>query len=454
LSRCAERLASGLGLGEVPDSMWGHLMKLGLPYQAITSGSADEWQQLTEEARDYWRGGESYGGRFPRGDRHEEAADPPAAGDEYITPKVEEPEKKRAEAYAAYAARQISSYRDVWGFRENIFGGEKLAPEQAYDFLTSPAARCLSPEAIRSTGAPLIGHEAEVVGSEVVGNSPLDPYLRLALRLDPPGDVLTVEYVPREVALSGDKVFQIPLVIDGAENGRVKALGSWPLVYLDRDGMKRTAHPWPGSALMQLRDTAIRVARYLGWDQEHAVWLLLTGEPPYLNPFKVKLTYSRGKPMTVKMEAAAWMPADEVARIFRHIQRKTLTSGSKRLPPRSLEICTFVENHIQDAPERSMWPYLCGKWNAARPGKTYGNWRSFRQVYSRNMPTVAQSYRYPRPSPAALEEGRKATEAFAENLENTIKRGYITKDYDWYGNELTVTGQRPARTPANNGDES
>lgn len=448
---CMSRLAQRLKWEEIPDHVWGHVVKLGLPYSAITGG-ADEWAELEQEARSRLAMSPLHTNE-PTGDSIEDDSTEDAA--DYLSVTLEAPEKRRAEAYAAFVARWISSYQDVWGFRESVLGGEKLVPEQAYNFLTSPAVRCLSPEAIRSIGAPLFTHEAEVVNSELVGG-PTDPYLRLDIGLNPPGDVLTVEYVPREAALPGNQAIRIPLVFDSGENSRAKGLGSWPLAYRDSDGKKRTAHPWPGSALMKLRDAAIRLSRLLGWDQEHAVWLLLTGEPPYLNPFRLKLGYSRGKPMTVKMEVAAWMPVEQVARLFRRIQQETLTAGSKRLPPRSLEVCAFVENHIQDAPDRSVWPYLCDRWNAAHPGEAYKNWRTFRQTYHRNMPTVLQRYEYPRPSPNVQEEGRRAREAMAETLENQINAGhteFTEVPYDWNGNELTATRQLPGETSANNGDD-
>lgn len=85
------------------------------------------------------------------------------------------------------------------------------------------------------------------------------------------------------------------------------------------------------------------------------------------------------------------MPVDVVTRNFRDIQRQVLTKGSDKLPVRGLEVCAFVEKNIQHANEKSVWPDLWRKWNAAKPKKRFVGYNGLRQAYSRNTPKVMQS---------------------------------------------------------------
>ena len=96
------------------------------------------------------------------------------------------------------------------------------------------------------------------------------------------------------------------------------------------------------------------------------------------------------------------MPVEVVARNFRNFQRQVLTMGSDKLPVRSLEACAFVEDNIQSADEKSVWPDLWKRWNAKHPKERYATYNGFRQTYFRNMPKVIQSYKHPnlKPSPA------------------------------------------------------
>ena len=154
------------------------------------------------------------------------------------------------------------------------------------------------------------------------------------------------------------------------------------------------------------------------------MWLLLTGEAPYLNPLKVGVSYSRGKPATVKLEAAAWVPAEVLAKNFRNIQRQVLTMSSEKLPVRSLEVCHFVEENIQTANEKSVWPDLWKKWNARHPEKRYATYNGFRQAYFRNMPKVIQPYKHPnlKPSPAAQKRQKEFVERSRRSFEEPSNR--------------------------------
>lgn len=51
LERCAEELATRLGMDEIPNDVWGYVVKLGLPLAPILGGRDADWQELMNETR-------------------------------------------------------------------------------------------------------------------------------------------------------------------------------------------------------------------------------------------------------------------------------------------------------------------------------------------------------------------------------------------------------------------
>lgn len=334
---------------------------------------------------------------------------------EYLELDVGERARRRAHAFAARMARRLNTSREVLSFREEHLGGRALSPEEAYALLASPAALYLPAEFFEANGVPVVGHAAEIARYD------FDPFATetnhlVMVRVDPPGITMKSQYAPSkpELTLPDDGTpYSRVCEYKGREGDEVKPPTSWPLAYHARDGYKKTIYPWPRSILYKLRQASHDLARVFGWKEEDMVWLLLTGEAPYLNPLRVSVSYARGKPPTVKMEAAAWMPAEVVEANFKNVQRQLLPGGPDKTPARSLEVCAFVERHIQDAPEKSVWPYLWGKWNTEHPTDRFPNFKSFYKAYHRAMPKVLQGYQMPKLSPEQ-ERHRQAV----------LKRGY------------------------------
>lgn len=320
--------------------------------------------------------------------------------------------------------RWVSAHQDVWGYREEHLGGRTLESDQAYAILESPATRYFSAEFLEALEVPVVGHAAEVA-SYAVDRRSAEVDHRVSVMFNDLGVTKTARYAPHWLYLPEDEpVHSLVCDYEDPARSRVKSPDSWPLVYRDRQGFKKTVYPWPGSLLGELRERAYDLSRYLGWTEEQAVRLLLTGEAPYLSPLRVRLSYNRGKPATVKMEAAAWMPAEVVSKNLRNVQQQVLANGSDKLPLRSLEVCVFVEKHLQDANEGSVWPDLWNKWNADNPDKRYKNFRGFRQAYVRNMPKIVQSYEHPnlKPSPEAEKTSKEITERLIRILEGHIDK--------------------------------
>jgi hypothetical protein len=405
---------------EIDDETWRALLRLDAVSEALDRGFRDEQEDyilgLIEGESHTDPRNDSEGRRTDDGERDREEA---AA---YFMPDLGEHEKKRARAYAAFVTGQVSQYQDVWGFREELLEGRTLEPEEAYAFLESPATCYFPYHVFKALGTPIVGHAAEVISYDFdYKGTEVDH--RVTVRFDPPGTAKTARYAPHW--LPRDETVDVEVcAYEDPRRTVVKSPESWPLAYRASDGFKETAYPWPRSVLSELRTRARALAKRLGWTEEDVVWLLLNGEAPYLAPLKVGLSYSRGKPPTIKMEAAAWMPVEVVARNFRNIQCQVLTRGSDKLPVRSLEVCAFVEENIQSANEKAVWPDLWNKWNAQNPQKRYAGYNGFRQAYVRNIPKVMQSYEYPnlKPSPAVQKRDKELAERW-----NRVLRAHTEK---------------------------
>lgn len=347
--------------------------------------------------------------------------------DEILNVGVGEKEKKRARAYAAFKTRWISAYQDVWGFREDYLEGRTLDSEEAFAFLESPALRLFPPDFLESIGVSLLAHEAKITSARV---SPLRdaPDHRIIVAFGGSDIEAAAHYAPHWIEEMRE---DLPIArccsyADPETRQNPKQPDQSPLEYKDRRGFKTAVRPWPGTVLDILRLRSLWWSRKLGWEASDVVWMLLTGEAPYLNPLKVRVNYTSGKPATVKMEVAAWMPAKTVADVLRRIQREILTVGVGKISERALDVCVFVEENIQDTDESSVWPSLWRRWNETHPDKRYKDHRVFRQSYFRNMPTIVQTYKPPKPSPEAMKKDREFTEQMIRNLEKQASQSAPT----------------------------
>jgi hypothetical protein len=131
LDRCMVRLAKELDVDDVPNNVVGHLIKLGLIYNAVTGGDDESWQELVGEAKAYMK--ESR-------EQNETYGQPPGRGMDRGAPDevaVEPSENvaKRAEALSEVLATMGDSHPDVQRFRRKYLNGRLLTKEEARSFL-------------------------------------------------------------------------------------------------------------------------------------------------------------------------------------------------------------------------------------------------------------------------------------------------------------------------------
>jgi hypothetical protein len=147
LDRCMVRLAEELGVDDLPDDVVGHLIKLGLPYYAITGGGDEAWQELVSEAKAYMEESREQSGTYVR---------PPGRGKDRGAPDevaVEPSENvmKRAEALAEVLATMCDHHPGVQRFRRKYFHGRLLSDEEARSFLNERGGPRGTGRAVRKT---------------------------------------------------------------------------------------------------------------------------------------------------------------------------------------------------------------------------------------------------------------------------------------------------------------
>jgi hypothetical protein len=132
LHECKSKLASAIDRPDVPDAVWGYVMKLDLPFDAIREGYAGRgWDELVREAKDYLI------------NEHERAGFvlPPKRADRKppreVSVDLDDYSQRRAETASEVAALFADGHPEVKGFREAYLGGEsvRLSEEQARGFL-------------------------------------------------------------------------------------------------------------------------------------------------------------------------------------------------------------------------------------------------------------------------------------------------------------------------------
>lgn len=141
-------------------------------------------------------------------------------------------------------------------------------------------------------------------------------------------------------------------------------------------------HVWPRSPLDDLRVLAEKLSRSYPWEPAQAAAFVLEGLIPLATPFMLRLPQAwhdgRPKRSRLTMEVDLWMPAAEVVKAYRDVQRRVLPGHNRPVSAKSIDLVNFVTRN-RPAP----WPRLLERWNTEHPGLKYSNYRSFRSAYVR-----------------------------------------------------------------------
>jgi hypothetical protein len=181
-----------------------------------------------------------------------------------------------------------------------------------------------------------------------------------------------------------------------------------------------------GSVEEGLHELGSRLANdYLGWDEEGAIWYILTGEAPRLRAIKIR---GRGKfpgafrpfQQSLTLTVLPWVPAKEVQRVYRNIQQQTLEKTSRETGTRILEVARFYWEQLRLNGSLPDWPTWAVRWNETHSDKKFPTWRHFREYLTRGVKAALPHYKFSEPKPSP--EVRAARDALMERLEQSFSR--------------------------------
>jgi hypothetical protein len=327
------QLAKKFKLPGVSNADWNFLIRKGLVRPGMRIDDS-EWEDLVQETKDLLE---------HRKEEREEAA---ARRKSRQRTRKEEPdlrayEKAGAEAVSEYIALHASMDSQVRRFRKVVLEGELLTPQQAYDFVSSPANQCFPIAWFVERQIPMREHYSRNYtdnqdhpdhwNEDEKGNR----YRFDDIYVEPPGEGFR-------------KVTYEPL-----DPSRRDSL-SFPFTSDFGSGVEQ--HPVEiGSVLDMLRRVSDGLAKGFGfaWEEAQAAWFVLTGEttPVIVLQGQIDSFWTdRIRRGTITVTAEPWISAESVERHYRKMRRLKLNDKTnRRLSKRNLALFRFVIGQFRAA---------------------------------------------------------------------------------------------------------
>ena len=134
------------------------------------------------------------------------------------------------------------------------------------------------------------------------------------------------------------------------------------------------------------------------------------------------------------MAAELWVPAEDVAKSFRRMQRYLMAKPDQpRTQARAFQVARFVWEVEAARGERPTWPELCRLWNDFPMTEPFDHWRDFHTYFKRGAEATLPRY--------------KATdEEITEQVRESTARGEAVAFDRWVGDVRAATVQQDPGT--------
>jgi hypothetical protein len=127
------------------------------------------------------------------------------------------------------------------------------------------------------------------------------------------------------------------------------------------------------------------------------------GEPPQIEPVKARVRAAGGSKdrtlhrWVVSLDIEAWVPAEEVTRVYRNLQRQFIHEQGGRTEEGTYEVARFVWRELRkNDGSRLTWPALLERWKQAHPdGHRFKTYNNFRQFFVRGEEATVPRYKWP-----------------------------------------------------------
>jgi hypothetical protein len=100
----------------------------------------------------------------------------------------------------------------------------------------------------------------------------------------------------------------------------------------------------------------------------------------------------------IELTIEAWVPADDVRKIYEYAQRVYVRSGllvekaPPKTKPRTYNVAQFVWEEELRCGKRPSWPVLFARWHEHNPDERFKNWRAFRTCFKRGEKATPPQY--------------------------------------------------------------
>jgi hypothetical protein len=188
----------------------------------------------------------------------------------------------------------------------------------------------------------------------------------------------------RDTPLSSDAAEAYLDLPEARGDGQYEPSTARPLEVIDYQNARFSyrLHVWQGSPLDRLRRLASALSESYPWQASQAAAFVLEGQIPLATAlwlhFPQPLHEERPRRAKLVIEVDLWMPAGDVLRAYRKVQRQVLPGHNKPVSLRSIELVNFVFRH-----RRAKWRELLELWNSEHPDDGYSSYRHMRFAFQR-----------------------------------------------------------------------
>ncbi len=390
IEQAQRELAKLFGLkkyGKYPDGAMRQLLDVYGEDVAIAHSTGD-WESLEQPARGIYQTWEARGAQ---------ELDPGFTGvSERAAEQLGDDATKRAAVFSEYLARRgVPAFSGPKGFRGEYLNDKLLSPKQARGLLTSPVAAHWGHIAFKTLRVPVVDH-AYQVAKDI--SDERGPYSLVEVPL-PSSKVASIQ--DRRPVPPGP--WEIPArPEDARSNEKPKRewdpTGRWKILpFPGEDGLIHRVLASQGSLLGELHKEVSRLIQHYPWEEQAAVWFILTGETPQVAPLTWQARWSDhgvGEDafgygfITLKIEP--WVDPKLVWKVYSDIQRGLRGERrNRRLERKTLDLLRFVNERVKVADlsrgeRRRLAPELVAAWDKENPDESYnGNTREFWKAYHR-----------------------------------------------------------------------
>ncbi len=415
LPEARQDLERELGWPDIPQPIWAELVAYHRTDIEQGFGTQD-WEDVAVLAREIQAGQRGQAGYTSPPGR------PPT--EERPAWQLKPEELERSWAFSEYVSRIAGAVSSVRRFRAQYLDGKTIRPNRACALLTSPAAAIWSSLHFDKYGVSLLEHTHRVVeeGHDDRGRYSLveihDTVSGARKRLKDGRPLETGAWSVSEPAKDA---------LSNSED--LREIKDWQLLsFPEEEHGINHACVWMGSVLGELHKCVQELIRRYPWWEPEAVWFVLTGDTPWVEPVSVQargtqsdvpapaslyearhggVIYGQFERQFVTIKVEPWVSEETVRRTYREAQVRLLQGDNRPAKNKQLRLFRFVSARtdpftLYEKERARAARELVPEWDRENPTDTYGNdTRRFWRDYDRALLLIA------RPIAAAEDRGRQ-----------------------------------------------